>query len=105
NPHDSFSNTPMGFFAQDSWRIRPNLTLNYGIRYDVELTPTFNAINQTAQAAQNALGITQGIPRDYNNVVPRIGIAWDPTSSGKTVVRASRSEEHTSELQSRFDLV
>src|SRR5207302_6255081 len=46
-------------------------------------------INQTAQAAQNALGIGQGIPRDYNNVAPRIGIAWDPTSSGKTVVRAS----------------
>jgi len=89
NPHDSFSNTPLGFFAQDSWRIRPNLTLNYGVRYDVEFTPTFAAINPLAQAAQDALGITQGIPRDYNNVAPRIGLAWDPWNDGKTVVRAS----------------
>jgi hypothetical protein len=89
NPHDSFTNTPLGFFAQDSWHIRPNLTLNYGVRYDVELTPTFAAVNAISQTAQDALGITQGIPRDTNNVAPRIGIAWDPHNDGKTVVRAS----------------
>src|SRR5262249_1637499 len=38
---------------------------------------------------QDALGITQGIPRDYNNVAPRIGLAWDPHNDGKTVIRAS----------------
>ena len=89
NPHDSFSNTPLGFFAQDSWKIRPNLTLNYGVRYDYELTPTFAPLNPIAGAAQNVLGITQGIPRDDNNVAPRIGLAWDPWSDGKTVIRAS----------------
>ena len=89
NPHDSFSNKALGMFIQDSWRIRPNLTLNYGVRYDIEFTPTFPAFNDESQAAYNALGITKGIPQDSNNIAPRIGIAWDPFKDGKTVVRAS----------------
>ncbi len=89
DPHDAFSNTTLGAFVQDSWRIHSNLTLNYGIRYDVEFTPTFRAINGLAQAAQNSLGITQGIPRDFTNLPPRIGLAWDPRNNGKSVIRAS----------------
>ena len=88
-PHDSFSNTTLGLFVQDSWRIKPNLTLNYGVRYDVEFTPTFKAINGTAEFGQNFLGVTQGIPRDNNNFAPRIGLAWDPWSDHKTAIRAS----------------
>ena len=38
--------------------------MNYGARYDVEFLPTFPASNSIAQAAQDALGITQGMPRD-----------------------------------------
>ena len=89
NPHDSFSNTTAAGFLQDSWRITSGLTMNYGVRYDVEFTPRFRAINALSQAAENSLGITQGIPRDFNNVAPRIGLAWDPKKDGKTVVRAS----------------
>jgi len=89
NPHDSFTNNILGFFLQDSWRIKPNLTLNYGARYDVEFTPTPAASNAMSAAAQDALGITQGIPHDLNNVAPRVGIAWDPFSDGKTAIRAS----------------
>ena len=89
NPHDQFHNTTLGVFAQDSWRLKSNLTLNYGVRYDVEFTPTFPAINSLSQTAQDALGITQGIPRDTNNIAPRIGIAWDPWKEGKTVIRGS----------------
>ena len=89
NPHDEFSNKTLGFFVQDTWRVARNVTINYGVRYDVEYTPTFAASTALAQEAQNRLGITQGIPRDYNNIAPRIGIAWDPWSDGKTVIRAS----------------
>jgi Carboxypeptidase regulatory-like domain/TonB dependent receptor-like, beta-barrel len=89
NPHDEFANKTVGGFIQDSWRLFPNVTVNYGVRYDVEFTPTFNALNQLSQTAQDALGITQGIPRDHNNVAPRIGVAWDPWNDGKAVIRAS----------------
>jgi hypothetical protein len=89
NPHDEFSNKTLGVFVQDSWRVRPNLTMNYGVRYDIEFTKTFPAINALSQTAQDALGITQGIPRDSNNIAPRIGLAWDPWNDGKSVFRAS----------------
>jgi len=89
NPHDSFTINTMGFFIQDSWRMNPKLTLNYGVRYDYELTPVFPAVNSLSQTAQDALGITQGIPRDSNNVAPRVGFAFDPKGDGKTVVRGS----------------
>src|SRR5207248_4660727 len=89
NPHDSFALNTVGGFLQDSWQIRHNLTFNYGVRYDYEFTPEIKAVNALSQTAQDALGITQGIPRDTNNVAPRIGLAWDPWSDGKTVIRAS----------------
>ena len=89
NPHDSFNLTTMGFFLQDSWRLSQKLTLNYGVRYDYELSPEIAAVNQISQTAQDALGITQGIPRDTNNIAPRLGLSWDPKGDGKTVVRTS----------------
>jgi len=89
NPHDEFTNNTLGTFFQDSWRITPKLTMNYGVRYDVEFTPTFPAATPMSAAAEKALGITEGIPSDYNNIAPRIGLAWDPYGDGKTVVRAS----------------
>ncbi len=82
-------NHSFGFFLQDSWRIKPNFTINVGVRYDVELTPFEAASTPAAQASQDFLGLTQGIPRDKNNFAPRIGFAWDPWKDGKTVIRGS----------------
>jgi hypothetical protein len=83
-----FDNIPMGFFAQDNWRVNRHLTVNYGVRYDVEISPLFAPATALNAAAEQALGVVEGIPRDYNNVAPRIGLAWDPAGNGKTVIRA-----------------
>jgi hypothetical protein len=84
-----FDNIPVGFFGQDSWRATRKLTFNFGLRYDVEITPLFAPATTVNADAEKALGIVEGIPRDYNNVAPRFGLAWDPMGDGKAVVRAS----------------
>lgn len=101
DPNSSLQNKPIAFFAQDSWKINRRLTLNYGIRYDIEFTEQFapvpftdplTGITLTAadvQVAQDALNVTQGFPVDKNNIAPRVGIAWDLRGDGKTVIRAA----------------
>ncbi len=89
SPSDSFKNKALGLFWQDSWRVSPNVTLNYGLRYDVEIPPNLKAPTALAVAGYNDLGLQKGIQTDKNNFQPRIGIAWDPKGDGKTVVRAS----------------
>ena len=101
NPNSAIKNRPLAFFGQDSWKVRPNLTLNYGVRYDVELTDTIAPIGfkdpltgitlspSDLQTAQDVMNVQQGFPRDKNNFAPRFGFAWDVTNDGNTVVRGS----------------
>jgi hypothetical protein len=89
NPKDSFTNKAFGVYWQDSWKMRPNLTLNYGVRYDVEFPPQLKAPTGLALAGYNSLGLQKGIQTDTNNFQPRVGIAWDPKGDGKTVIRSS----------------
>lgn len=73
-----------GFFAQDNWKVRPWLTLNYGFRYDVftPMTEVHNHISnfdlatgQVLVAGQNGVSDTAGIQTDYSNFSPRVGFA------------------------------
>src|SRR5262249_41756487 len=89
SPSDAFNNIPMGFFWQDSWRARSNFTVNFGVRYDVEVAPKFKAPTGLALTGYQFLGLQKGIQTDKNNIQPRVGIAWDPFGDGKTAVRAS----------------
>jgi hypothetical protein len=101
DPISRIKNTPIAFFAQDSWRATNRLTLNFGIRYDVELTQTIapvdfsdpltgiNLSSADLLAAQDLVGVQQGIPRDYNNWAPRFGFAYDVFGTGRTVVRGA----------------
>ncbi len=60
-------NTVLGLFGQDSWEIATGLTINAGFRYDYASL----------------------FSEDKNNISPRVGLAWDPFKSGRTVVRSS----------------
>jgi hypothetical protein len=65
-------------FAQDQWR-RQNLTLNLGVRYDLEITPINNAFNPLFAPGDHAV--------DKNNVAPRLGVTWNPRGSTKSLIR------------------
>ncbi|HTK38464.1 MAG TPA: carboxypeptidase-like regulatory domain-containing protein, partial [Pyrinomonadaceae bacterium] len=101
DPHSSIKNKPIAFFAQDTWKLFRNFTINYGIRYDVELTQQFaptpftdpltgiSLSAQDIQTAQDALNVTQGFPRDTNNWAPRAGFAWDVRGNARTIIRGA----------------
>ena len=78
----------VGIYAQDEWKVRSNLTLNLGLRYDVQFGIWRNHLSASNYPAPGLPSFVHlGGHGDYNNFGPRIGFAWDPTGSGKTSIR------------------
>jgi outer membrane receptor protein involved in Fe transport len=78
--------TETGLFVQDEWRFNPTLTLTAGLRYDIQQIAQPDVKNPNAELA--AAGIdTSVVPEDSNNFGPRLGFAWTPGTSARTVVR------------------
>ena len=106
-PVDAIDNSWFwALFAQDDWRIRQNLTLNLGLRWDIQTAPTdpqdkestwvagqqsvINPAAPTGQVFPGDRGITRGIvPLRLNHISPRLGFAWDPFGAGKTSITAA----------------
>ena len=87
------SNQNYAFFVQDKWQIFPNLTLDYGLRWEAQIFP-----DPVIAPAQTAYGVnlsdprfpsTGKIPNATKMFQPRLGLAWDVRNNGKSVVRAS----------------
>jgi hypothetical protein len=86
-------NESYGVFVQDDWRVTPKLTVNLGLRY--ELNTVFNEANNLIGNFDPSVGLVQAGKQvgsvfngDHNNFAPRVGLAWDVTGNGKTVIRA-----------------
>jgi Carboxypeptidase regulatory-like domain len=68
DPNAGFTGQILGLYWQDGIRVKPNLYLSLGLRYDYEMQPA-------------------GTPRDRNNFGPRFSFAYDPFKKGRTVIR------------------
>lgn len=98
--------TDFNFYAQDTFKVSPRLTLNYGLRYELPMpyTEIRNRTNLYEPGVQSTVmpgappglvypgdkGVPAGlIPTEKNAFAPRIGVAWDPTGSTRWLVRAA----------------
>ena len=78
-------------YGQDEWRVRPNLTLTYGARYEYpgDSFGYLKDLNQRILAANNnnpAFRFNPSPKVDKNNIMPRIGFAYTPRTGGKGVL-------------------
>ena len=89
----TIKNEDYGLFAQDKWQVRPNFTLNYGLRWEAQIFP--KPIVDPAKTAYGSLLSDPRFPSDgtlhspKKEFQPRVGFAWDISKKGKSVLRAS----------------
>jgi Carboxypeptidase regulatory-like domain len=95
NLEAEFEGQELAFFGQDSWRLSPKLTVNYGLRVEQQYNPTPETTNtQIVNVVRNTRFPIRGsgfdpsdIPDSGWQVGPRVGFAYDPEGQGKMVIR------------------
>ena len=98
DPQRHLSNQGYAAFIQDDWHIKPRLTVNLGLRYELQtvLKDRDNKLgnfdpNSATGLVQVGKGESAAFHGDHNNFSPRVGFAWDVNGNGKTVVRGGGS--------------
>ena len=92
NQLNRYVQNEFGVYLQDDWRVRPNLTLNLGLRYEYYSPPSEKTGGFVYNVVSDPFGAyaPKGTPpwnADRNNFGPRFGLAWDVRGNAKTVVR------------------
>jgi hypothetical protein len=86
------NNEEVALFVQDKWQVTSRVTLDYGLRWDAQFMPETVDPKTTAYASflNDPRFPSDGtIPDQVNQWQPRVGVAWDATGDGKTLVRGS----------------
>jgi hypothetical protein len=94
NQSSSIAQGALALFLQSNYKVRPNLTLELGARYDWNMTPEERfgrfIVFDPATASLVRLNNGEDVYRQNNkNFQPRVGFAWDPAKDGKTSLRAA----------------
>jgi hypothetical protein len=89
----------LDFYGQDSWRFRPNLVFDLGLRWEIKVHPSVSGRpvlvpNQPVRLGANASTTLQWVEgnvfkNDYKKILPSVGFAWDPFKNGKTSIRGN----------------
>lgn len=80
--------TRFAWYVGDSWKARPGLTVNFGVRYVRDTGRSDSDLPGVPELNLFGSGLGNPVHQPNRNFAPQVGIAWDPTKSGKTVIRA-----------------